>query len=305
MTRYARRFRRIARSLSGVELMDRPMDEALSFEDIDPTRKHDDRRFLDYYGEQGVKLALKRYGIFAVLERRGYGDFDLTIRNERDRHSLFLRAHAPGLSEPSTLVELVVRRDLLVPDGSPAAPGLAARLESLTVDWLSLRHPLARFDEGRPRLPGQDAPGLRIGERVMEMLYRVVERLRLDTLATVPAYFHNAHLYARELPYLDPWYAGQLQALERLLLVEHELSLAQASWAIEWGLVSRETDEPLQWRGQLMLWPHDERLDRYFGSSPYRREVERVRDHLRHRLDRAAFDARWAREAPTLIGGAR
>jgi hypothetical protein len=136
------------------------------------------------------------------------------------------------------------------------------------------------------------------------MLYRIVERIGLHCLATVPEYFHNAHLYARELPYFDPWYMGQLRALEHLLLREHALSLAAASWAIDWGLVKRPDGTDFHWRGQLMLWPAEPRLTAYLRSDAHREESKRVARHERYTLDRAAFDARWAREHAALEGEA-
>ncbi len=300
VTRFAREYRRVARSLSRVDLVRRSMSLVLTEDDIHPGRQDDDRRFLDYYSDEGLALALERYGFTRAVEERGFRDMELETRSGDDRHTLVISALPEGDEERCVLVELVVRRDLLKATPGPGLPTLPDGLETLTIDWLMMESPRASFTEARPRLPGQEAPGLGLAERVLEMLYRATERLNLATLVTVPDHFHNAHLYARELPFFDPWYAGQLRALERLLLEDNALSLAQASWAVEWGHVRRADGRVFTWHGQLMAWPHAPAIREYFAHPTWAAEVDDAARHNRHELDRAEFDARWARESPRL-----
>jgi len=285
--------------------MRRSMDVTFTLDDINLDKRNDGRRFLDFYSEEGIRLALERYGLTAALGRRGYADFEMYTSADDERHTLILSTDVDGRT--LHLMELVVRRDQLLPDPPGELPALGRDIETLTVDWLALQDPRGLFSERRPRLPGQALPGLGIGERVMEMLYRVVDRLGLDTLVTVPDHFHNAALYGRELPFLDPWYGGQLQRLQTVLMTEEELSLSQASWAVEWGHVHQGEGPPLRWRGQLMVAPRGKSLEAYFGSREYKAEVRRVAEHVDYRLDREAFEARWAESeaafTSALLGG--
>jgi hypothetical protein len=272
------------------------MDLELTAADVDPARQNEDRRFLDYYSKEGLALALERYGFIEALADRGYDAIEIDTRADDERHTLVIRSSAHGV-----LVELVVRRDCLSVDSPSGLPPVEP-LDALTIDWLTLRHPRGAFSEARPRLPGQDAPGLGIGERVLELLYRATERLGLATLATVPDHFHNATLYARELPYVDPACTGELRALERLLLDDNGLSLAQASWAVEWGHVRTREGASFVWKGELMAWPHASSLRRYFRHRAYARAAERAADEASFTLEREAFEARWSKEAPALTG---
>lgn len=300
-TRYDHEYRRIARALSSLELMRASEDEVSEDSAELVLDKDSGRRFLDFYGDQGLRLALERYGIFGALARRGYEDVSLTIRTDDDRHALFVEHEMDGRRE--RLVELVVRRDLLVPHIGESLPPLREHYRVLTVDWLLLRHPREAFSAERPRLPGQDAPGLGIGWRVMSMLAQVVWRLELDGMVTVAEYLHNAEHYAREMPCFDPVHHGRLRALLELLRVEHGLSTAQASWAMEWGLVrTRADDAVLRWRGELMIASEDDSLRAYLDSPSHAEAAESARKTHRLWLDRAAFEARWAAEAPRLEG---
>ncbi|MBX7191455.1 MAG: hypothetical protein K1X94_05330 [Sandaracinaceae bacterium] len=300
-TRYDQEFRRIARSLSSLELM-RASDDTVAEDSAELVLDKDaGRRFLDFYGDQGLRLALDRYGIFSALARRGYADVTMVTRAGDDRHALFVETEVEGRRE--RLIELVVRRDLLVPHVAPGLPSLRETYKVLTIDWLLLRHPLGRFTAERPRLPGQDAPGLGVGWRVMSMLARVVWRLELDAMVTIAEYLHNAEHYAREMPCFDPVHQGRLRAVLEHLREEHGLSTAQASWALEWGLVrTRADDAVLRWRGELMVATEDESLADYLHSSAYAECAESARRGHRLWLDRVAFDARWALEGPALEG---
>ncbi len=303
MTRYAQKYRRIARKLSRLELMETSMS---SFDDLrdlrDPRALMEGsggRRFLDYYGDGGLRHAFERYGLFDATRERGYDDLDVVTRADDDRHTLWITAGHPALDDRATLVELVVRRDRLVPD---EGCGLDRPFDVLTVDWLTLRHPVARFTSERPRLPGQDAPGLGLGEVVLELLYRATERLRLDALLTVAEHFHNAVLYRRELAFFDDEAGGVCVALEDALLSRECLSLAQASWAIEWGLVRDSSGETYRWRGDAQVRAFTPSLVAFLTSDDHRRAVREHAARTSFALDREAFEARWREEAPVLEG---
>lgn len=294
MTRYAAKYRRVARALSRVELMRSSMDATFTLTDAELLDKDGGRRFLDFYGDEGLRLALDRYGFFDAVRRRGWDHFTMHSHAVDERHTLLLDGTDPD-GATGRLLELVVRRDRLHVEGVDRA------WEVLTVDWLGLRNPNGRFTEERLRLPGQDAPGLGMGERVLELLYRVVDRLGLDGLLTVAEYFHNAVLYSRELKYVDPWYDGQLTALTRLLVERERLTFAQAAWAVHWGLVRGPDDAAIVWRGEAMVHAHDPELKEHLVGPTHAARAAEVAAHLRYTLARGELDERWAQERDALL----
>lgn len=298
MTRYEQAFRRIARTLSRLELArsrdeeeDAALDPAMLLGPDRRARKGPPK-FLDFYGTEGLELAFERYGLWAAIARRGFPHTSLSIRVDDERHYLFVDAPAPS-GGTLRLIELVVRRDTMLPEVPTGMPPLPPHVEVLTIDWLQLENPLASFSPERPRLPGQSHPGLGVGWRVLTILCRAVERLGLAGLVTVADHLHNAEHYARELPFFDPAYAGRLRALLSLLREKEGLSVAQASWALEWGFVSDGAGERVHWRGEAQVWPESEALQSYFRSPTYGQLARVAEDACRFRLDRPAFDARW------------
>lgn len=296
MTRFERDYRRIARRLGTIELMAQSMDDSFLPEDLGLSGDLDDRRgprrFLDFYGDDGLRLGFREYGLESALEERGYRAIALHTDADDARHVLRVEGEADGLEGPQLLIELVVRRDRLVPrEGSP----IDRNHEVLTLDWLTMRDPSRAFDESRPPLPGQDAPGLGMGEQILEVLYRVAERLELDGLAGVADHFHNAVIYSRELEFFDLGPAARHCALVDALLGREELSLSQAAWALEWGLVADGEGAPFEHEPAPQLRAFDGELAAYLADEERRRAVLERAATLTVTLDRAAFDERWAR----------
>lgn len=265
-------------------------------------------RFLDYYGDAGIRLVLERYGFVAEAKKRGFVDLRIQCECDEERHTLIVSGVPEDGVEPERIAEAVVRRDVLVSRpiaGSPELPPLDATYQVLTIDWLSLRNPRGVFTPERPRLPGQDVPGLGLAEQVFELLCRAVERLRLDALLSTAEYFHNAVLYVARMPFLDPRCGGRVQSLIQLLLYRERLSLAQASWAVEWGMVREQgAAEPFRWRGEAQVWPRAPSLRAYLGSDAYFAHVGKASAGFAFTLDRAAFDARWQIERDPIEGRA-
>lgn len=292
------RHRKVARSLSHVELVRSSEAGPLTEQDLMDGNRG--RLFLDYYGDEGVKLALDRYGLTPALARRGYVDVAVVTKAIDERHMLVVNARPIEGGEPMRVIELVVRRDTMIPHVPGSEGILRPSYHVLTVDWLLLASGRASFTKERPRLPGQEHPGLAVGWRVLALLFRVVERLELDGLVTVAEYLHNAELYSRELPFLDPVYAGKLNALIAALRVREQLSVGQASWAIEWGLVRDREGAVVHWHGEAQVSTRERTFQAWVESKTYEEHAQQAAATYAPTLDRAAFDARWASEHEAL-----
>lgn len=291
------RHRKVARSLSHVDLV--RSSDAPEMTEQDLVDRDRGRLFLDYYGDEGLMTALDRYGLAAALARRGYTDLSVVTKASDERHMLVVNARPRG-GEPIRVIELVVRRDTMVPHVPGSEGILRPHYDMLTVDWLLLENPHAAFTQEHPRLPGQERPGLGVGWRVFALLVRVVERLELDGLVTVAEHLHNAELYARELPFLDPVHGGKLDALVTALRKREGLSVAQASWALEWGYVRHRDGEVVHWRGEAQVSTREKTFGAWVESDTYATYAREAAATFAPTLDRAAFDARWAQEHEAL-----
>jgi acetoin utilization deacetylase AcuC-like enzyme len=212
----------------------------LSFEDIEVElglRMRGTRALLlNTYTADALEYGFYRYGLLGFLERRGYGHFRValgTASSGGERVSVY--GSADGAEH--LLGDCVVERTAM-PVG-----------EVLYVHWLSLRDPRARFGDRRPKLPGQEVPGLGIGREVAELLTVAARRLGLAGLAFSPASYHTAHMVRSRFRFLDPARQGRFEALVRDL---GGLPLATLSQAVADGRVLMG-GEPYQWEASDMV----------------------------------------------------
>ncbi|MFO0581557.1 MAG: histone deacetylase [Anaeromyxobacter sp.] len=231
-----RRYARLASELSPEELTDTnefnadDLAEALGFT---PTRQ---RLLLGFYTAAGIEHALFRFGFFQQLERLGYRHFrvafDTTGLGER------LKVHGEYENQEHVLVEIVLERRRV------------AGVELLYVHWLSLRNPRAQFSPRRPRLPGQDVPGLGLAREVVFLLQRMAIRLGLGGLAYRPAWLHTAYAARHDLVFADPARQGRFEALLRDL---GDVPLLELTQAVADGRVLMN-GEPYVWEADEMVY---------------------------------------------------
>jgi acetoin utilization deacetylase AcuC-like enzyme len=221
------------------ELTAEDLEEALG---IRPSRQ---RLLLGFYTAAGMEHAFFRYGIFEQLERMGYRQFRVAL----DAAGLGERLRLYGEADAAEhlLVEAVLERRRMAAGGPD---GDRQDVEVLYVHWLSLRNPRASFSERRPRLPGQDVPGLGLAREAGSMLARMAVRLGLAGVVIRPAHYHMAYAGRREFSFVDPVRQGRFEALVRDVAGR---SLLEVTTAMAEGRV-RLDGQPYAWEADEMAF---------------------------------------------------
>lgn len=217
-------------------------------------------RFLEYYSKHGLELAFEKFGLFDRLRALGYPEPCVRLQLGTEGGDL-LRIYG-GEDESVPLVELLALRD------RRTTPGM----EYLRVEWLLMQNPRARFSERRPRLPGQEYPGLGFIDEVMGMLLSAALRLGLDGVLFVPSHYHIARQARSVLRFLEPEDAARFDALEEAL---RGLDVTEASWAVEDRRVRVEgSDTAFVWPTMPMVLPLNEQLRARLDGEDYQRRFE-------------------------------
>lgn len=275
-------FERVYESLSRVELQRGAMGlDSLELQDL---FKPGEGLWLGFYTAKGLEHAFAEYGFFDDLARQGFDSVRVeTSTDDPDEHLLRIWSTEESIDVP--LLELVARRDLLRPRGELAGEFGDPVIPVLTIEWLQMQNPKASFTPERPPLPGQRHPGLGVGAQVLQLLRNSCRRLGLEALVTVPAYFHNAVFYSEAFAYFDPDVQGSYLALVRDVIPQCGASIAAASWALKWQMVTLENDGDgaFEWVHDAMVAPVSDRLVEFFASDLFQREVNEAlsRDHFR------------------------
>jgi acetoin utilization deacetylase AcuC-like enzyme len=267
-----RRFRRLGRDLRYAETVDDGLPFSLSEEDLvgllpGPAPPP---RFLGYFSRHGVELLLERAGVLPQLRARGFR----TLRVELDGHEgpghtlRILSEDRPG----ERLVELRAERS------RGAVPGM----EVIAVEWLLLQNPRGSFSERRPRLPGQQHPGLGLLRDFMGWLVVVCEAHGLDGVFFVAAHYHVAIQSRRLVRPLQPADEARLRAIAAAL---EGVPLPEGTSAVEEGrLVDAETGRPVTWQPVATVLPVSRRLVELVTGADYEEAVEREATRFAYRL---------------------
>lgn len=248
--------------------------------------------WLGFYTEEGLRHGLDKYGFFEEFRKLGFEQVRMELQmDDPDEHMMRVWSVDPPLSR-QPLLELVVRRGTIRPTEELADRIDTEFINVLQIEWLQLQNPLASFTAERLPLPGQDHPGLGIGLQVLLLLRQACRRLKLDALATVPAYFHNAFFYGDEFLYFDPASHGTYLAVVRDVLPQAFGSIAAASWAIVWQMVVEKIDDDekaFDWMHDAQVAAVSDRLHAYFDTDAYNREVQEALTQRQFRVFRDAL----------------
>jgi len=227
--------------------------------------------FLGYYSKEGLRLVFEKYGVFDALKRLGYDPLVFKVDTDDPyvhKISLYYKEKDPK----RLLAEVVLKREILT-IAMPFNTALNGRkYETLSIEWLAMQKPGHAFLKKRPRLPGQQYPGLGLASRAVELLLITAWRLKLSGLLNTPQYYHNAYLYSKIFFYINPEHQAKLKAMQRDLA---NYSLDQVAWALEWGAVKeKNTALPFKWFPGRQIVPLEENLKKLFNSRAYRQLVK-------------------------------
>lgn len=229
-------------------------------------------------GPEEVMNRMRAAGILEGLGRRGYHDPVLLLdcgNPEDQRVCLF----ADGMSRERLLMEARLQVRSFRP-GKPIGPfSKETVFRMLLVHWLLLSDPERSFPVDRPRLPGQDRPGLGILPECLSLLRMIGREFTLDGVLDVPDHFHAALFYSRVFRFLDPQAEGRFLSMVRDL---RGVPLALASEAIHEGcLFDAATGNPVSWEPAEQVLPLRDPLRRYLRSPEYKRVRDEVSAGIR------------------------
>lgn len=267
-----RRFRRLGRDLRYAETVDDGLPFTLTEEDLAGLMPgvSPPSRFLGYYSRHGLELLLERAGVLPQLRSRGFRTLRVEL-DARDGQGRTLRIFSEDRGE-ELLVELRAER-------SRAAVG---GMEVIALEWLLLQNPRESFSERRPRLPGQQHPGLGLLRDFMSWLVVVCEAHGLDGIYFVAGHYHIAVQSRRLVRPLRPADEARLQAMAAAL---EGVPLPTATELVEsGGLLDARTGAPVRWEGVPTVLPVSERLEALVSGPAYDEAVERESAHFAFRL---------------------
>jgi hypothetical protein len=251
-----------------------PMENEVLF---DLTGENPENRLFGRYGPGELWDRLGTSGVLAGLLERGYPDpvLRLSCADPADQR---ICLYAGAETRDRLLLEARLQLAPFHPR-RPIGPFTKdSSFRMLVINWLVLSSPDGTFTVDRPRLPGQEKPGLGLLNATIALLKTISGELSVDGVLDVPDHFHTALFYSRAFHYLAPEVEGRFQAIARDL---SGVPLTLASDAIRGGcLVDKATGAPVPWPAAEQVLALRGPLLRFLRSPAYREARNRaLADH--------------------------
>ena len=268
MNRFDRKYKRIARRISLMDISSNFSKEDLSWDDFFLDRSSSSSLFLGKYSEDGIKFIMERFGLDRQARHLGYRHLDVAVDTSdpyRHRLTIYNGRHR---DRDHMIMDFVARYQHLVPKDVDAEIEYTKQLKVLMVEWLLLQSPRTPFTPRKPRLPGQNHPGLGLGDQLLALFTLMGRHLQVDGIINVPEYYHTALIFSRRFVFLSPYVQALVFQISQDLWKKYRLAVI--AWASATGsIINRETGEPQIWEPRRQIIPIQGQLRNYFKSDDY------------------------------------
>lgn len=242
--------------------------------------------FLGYYSKEGLRIALEKYGITKIVNDKGFKDLIFEI-DTNDPYIHRLTVFYQRQNPDHKLMEIVLKKETVNIDLPFSCKLNGRRYETIAIEWMALQNPLGSFTEERPRLPGQQYPGLGMASKIVELLIIAAWRLNLAGLLNTPERYHNAFLYSRIFYYINPLDQARFMAMARDM---KKYPLHKVAWAMEWNAIQDLiSGEPAKWFIAKQIIPLDKELKKLFNSADYKKIVNEKLKEYKFHLDEKTY----------------
>ena len=257
-----KRFNRIRKKLSPYSLM---YEKNIGELDDNFNLFEDNNRFLNFYSEYGIDLALKKYGIKRILKKRGFDKILYKINKDDYTHTLSI--YSEEINSDYLISQLVLTLDTNICFSYK-------NCKSMTIEWLNLQDYRKVFTKERMKLPGQRFPGLGFGLLAFELIIQLARRLDVRYIVNTPDHFHNAYIYSYYFSFRNP---KNKACIDILISDFNKLSLASLSWLIENEvIIEMNTKKVFKWEPDIMIMPvyRYKDFNNYFKTKKYQDEYK-------------------------------
>ncbi|MCP4129799.1 MAG: hypothetical protein GY754_02165 [bacterium] len=239
--------------------------------------------FLNRFSKNEMLEVIKNVGLLDHLHDKGFSHIAIDFDRD-DTYIHALRMYHKTINEKNLLIDVRLSESKIEVNKKIAA-AIKDRepFDMLVVEWASAQNPDEEFSGDKPRLPGQEKPGLGVLLFLMKMMYVMGKEIRKDGFMDVPDHFHLAVMYSRKFKFIDPVDEGILLAVMRDL---KEYSLSDLTWGFLTGTIFDESTGEYQVytpSGQV-AWLSP-RMEKYFSSPKYQEICDSIYDKKKYRFE--------------------
>jgi len=259
----------------------------------------------DLTGSKGSSLFLGRYTMHEVIAALGKKNFLREARKRKlwplefdldsseyplQRFRIFYESKKPE----KMIVDLKIKEGRFRPKKKLASNISLPEYRFLIFEWLTLQNPLLTFSQERTPLPGQEHPGIGLGQKVLDIFVYLARITRQDGLLAFPAYFHNALLFTRYFYFINPEKKGEVQAIRESF---PEVSFKQLAWIVYLGCLKYREGKKYEWQAEEMVYPLNKAWKDYFDSREYKEKVKESQRIMGFEIDWDCYRAKMSEQS--------
>ncbi len=286
MTRLFQKYRRIAKRISPMDIMTNFDQMELSWDDLftPGNLSNSTELFLGKYSRDGIKFIIERFGLDRQARHLGIRNISVVVdTTDPYRHKLIIY-DGPVQDRDHIIMEFVARYQQLTPKDVDAEFLYKRPLRVLVIEWLLLQNPRADFTRSKPRLPGQNHPGLGIGDELLALFTIMGRHLHVDGIINVPEYYHTALLFSKRFVFLSPYVQAEVTKVAQDLWKKYRLAVIAWASATD-SIIRQDSGEPFEWHPRKQIIPLQKELRIYFKSDAYLSISNRLDDHPKFIID--------------------
>ena len=286
MNKFDRKYQKIARRISPLDLTSNFSHEDLSWDDFftDRSSINSSSLFLGKYSEDGIKFIMERFGLDRQARHLGLRHLSVAVDTKDPyRHRLTIY-NGRSRDKDHIVMDFVAKYQHLAPRDIDAENEYSHQLKVLMVEWLLLQNPKAEFSNRRSPLPGQSYPGLGLGDQLMALFTLMGRHLQVDGIINVPEYFHPGLIFSRRFVFLSPYVQALVHQVAQDLWKKYRLAVIAWASATE-SIINIDTGKPQIWEPRRQIIPIKGQLRQYFKSDEYLGIAQRVKKEKVFTLD--------------------
>ncbi len=286
MNKFDRKYKKIARRISPLDLTSNFSQEDLSWDDFftDRSSMNSSSLFLGKYSKDGIKFIMERFGLDRQARQLGLRHLAVAVDTKdpyRHRLTIYNGRHQ---DKDHIIMDFVARYQHLVPKDIDVENEYTHQLKVLMVEWLLLQNPKTAFTGRKPQLPGQNYPGLGLGDQLMALFTLMGRHLQVDGIINVPEYYHTGFMFSRRFLFLSPHVQVHMLQIAQDLWKKYRLAVIAWASATE-SIINIETGKPQIWEPRRQIIPIKSQLRQYFKSAEYTRIAQDLNEDNVFTLD--------------------
>jgi len=240
--------------------------------------------FLGKYTIREAGAVLKKRNFYKEAKKRNLWPIDFELDSSQYPPLQRLLIYYKEKDPDNIIVDLKVREGYF--KTKKDFPLEIKKSKFLVLEWLTLQNPLARFTGQKTPLPGQDHPGLGFGKKMVDLFYYLARLNKNQGVVAYPAYFHNALLFLRFFEFISPQKKAEVEVIRGTF---NKMTFKELAWIVHLECLRDKEGGIYKWEAEEMLLPIDKRLDRYFDSKKYKKEVKKAKKELIFSIDWECF----------------